>query len=113
MLRKQVITRVFDRGLNTKNDPKGLPPMELVALENASRAKSPTWEKRKGGAKLGNVILGSANTVTDADALLVFDDELLLAAKQSIYGYSPNAAALVDKGGAVSLAVETFDVTKN
>ena len=112
-LDKQVIPGFLDKGLNTKTDPKALPPFELTVLENAIRRQSPKWQKRPGGVKLGNQIIGSNSVVEDADAFVSLDDELLVCAKQSLYSYSEQANKLIDKGPAVSVTLETFPIAKN
>lgn len=112
-LQKQVISYALTGGLDTKTDPKIVAAPKLLVLENARRNKSGRISKRYGHEAISRTITGSSDTTEDADALGVYNDELLIFRKQSLYSYSDNSGQSADKGGCVSASVTVDDVTRN
>jgi len=112
-LAKQVIPLQFAEGVDTKEDPKVLPPVKLLVLENAMRRQRSKVEKRFGSMSLGQSIIGSSSLLADSDALGIFNDELLQFSKQSVYSYSMQGDNWTDKGSCISAKVRLDDITKN
>lgn len=117
-LEKQVISYALTEALNTKVDPKAVPPPQLLLMDNARRDKAGRISKRFGHEKLGINITASlaspsSDTIEDADALGTYNDELLVFAKQNLYSYSETGMISADKGGCVSATVTVDDVVRN
>ena len=112
-LEKEVRSFTLTDGLNTKADPKVVPQPKLLILENGRFEKAGRISKRYGSEALGTNVVGSSSLLEDSDALGVFNDELLIFNKQSVYSYSENAARSSNKGGCVSASVSVLDITRN
>jgi len=112
-LAKQLFPVPLVEGLDRKTDKKVLPPGKLFLLENARRRKNGLIQKRYGCKKLGDAVVGAATSLSNADALGTYGDELLQFTNQSVYAYSPSAARWVDKGAALSCRVRRKDLIRN
>ena len=112
-LQKEVRSFALTESLNSKVDPKLLPLPKLLIAENARFTKSGRISKRFGCESLATGVVGSTDTIEDADALGVYNDELLVFADQSVFSYSEQAMLSANKGGCVSASVSIQDVSRS
>lgn len=96
----------FEGGIETKADPKVVPSVRLLALENAVFARRGSLKKRNGYDSLGQTIDGSASVVSTAIRLGARGDELLEFTPNRCYARQDGADQLSDVG-AVFSAVAT------
>jgi len=103
----QNIALPIAQGLDTKTDPKALPPTKLANLENGVFTKGGSIVKRNGYSKLSDKILSSSATVTGTRGLHSVDDELFMADSERITSYVPTEDKWVDRGRFKSPKIST------
>jgi hypothetical protein len=92
----------FAGGLETKADPKVVPPIRLLALENGVFAKRGSIRKRNGYEATGQTIDGTATVVDDAIRLGARSDELIEFTPNRCYSRQGDADQLSDVGAVFS-----------
>lgn len=116
-LRKERVDVDFGQGIDQKTHPYKVVPGKLVDLVNGEINKAGIIEKRKGFTQLNNTILryisqddfaspqfGSAETaITDGEAVVAFDDELLHFESDHLTAWSPAENAWSYKSMATSV----------
>lgn len=97
MLERQNVTIPFAQGVETKTDPKQVPPGKLLELENGVFRSPGQLEKRNGHIKLGQTI-STGGSISSSAALGRFGNELLLADGSDLYSYDNAIDEWNDKG---------------
>ena len=104
---------VFNQGLDQKSDHKQTIPGKMLVLQNASIGKSPgEYVKRDGFVGLTQVILGGGS-IASGVGIGSFKNELVTLDGSSLYSYSPNAAAQVNKGPLVPTTLSVQSIARN
>lgn len=93
----------FRGGIDTKTDPKAVPSVQLLALENAVFTRSTSLRKRNGYEDLGQAIEGSASTITGAIRQAARGDELLEFTTNRCYSRQTGAEQWSDAGPVFSV----------
>ncbi len=93
----------FRGGVDTKTDPKAVPSVQLLALENAVFTRATSLRKRNGYEDLGQVLEGSASTVSGAIRTAVRGAELLEFTPNRCYSRQTGAAQWSDAGPVFSV----------
>ncbi len=88
-LQKQPVNIPFAAGVDTKSDPKQIPPGKFAVLNNTVFNKGNLLQKRPGYGKLA--------TLTDATTITTYNDGLV-AIGNSVQSYSAAGATLVNSG---------------
>lgn len=112
MLQRQVVPISFAQGVDTKTDQKLVVPGKLTLLENGIFTSGQTIKKRSGYQALNNATFDST-TITSAQGLFAYQDELLLFSGQKLYSYSDTSDKWLDKGPAYSVNVKSKTVFRN
>lgn len=102
----------FSGGLETKTDPKAVPSVRLLGLENAVFTRAISLSKRYGYRSLGLIILGSVTPYANPRGMGVRGDELVLFTDDSSLSYVEGAAAWNTIGGVASVAQSDRTLTK-
>lgn len=76
---------VFAGGVDTKTDPKALPPAKLLTLENGVLTSPGRIQKRTGHASMGTTT--HSGTISAGAMLTALDDELLLHTGTDLFSY--------------------------
>lgn len=97
MLERQNVTIPFAQGVETKTDPKQVPPGKLLELENGVFRSPGQLEKRSGHVKLSQSVAGGGS-ISSSAALGRYGDELLLADGSDLYSYDNAIDEWNDKG---------------
>jgi hypothetical protein len=117
ILTKQVITVPFRSGLDTKDDPFQIREGTYLTLENGIFQTPLEIRKRWGYQALSNTIsnppAGHSSTITTGNALMTYNNELVLCDVNSLYSYSPDAEEWVYKGALSSTAVTTKNIYRS
>jgi hypothetical protein len=92
----------FAGGVELKADPKVVPPIRLLALENGVFAKRGSIRKRNGYEATGQTIDGTATVVDDAIRLGARSDELIEFTPNRCYSRQDDADQLSDVGAVFS-----------
>jgi len=108
----QNISLPIGQGLDTKTDPKALPPTKLANLENGVFTKGGSIVKRNGYTKMSNDIMASTSAPTSARALHTVDNELLLVDDERLMSYAPAEEKWVDRGRFKSVVIDTETVAE-
>jgi hypothetical protein len=99
-------------GLDTRTDPKLLPPVKCIDLQNAVFSKTGTLQKANGYTLLGDTTLAvSPATISSAKLISSRGTELLQCDADTLYSYADTADAWVDKGTMVSFHQTVDTVT--
>lgn len=93
------------KGINTKTDPKALPPTELTTLQNGVFTDDISIKKRNGYTSLGSAT--SSGIITDIEGLVSHDKELMLLSSSDIFSYSSSQEEWINKGKLHNTKVET------
>ena len=88
-LERSLVTIPLAQGLDTKSDPRQLPPGKLTTLQNGVFTTGGKLRKRYGTSVLGTSIFG-AGTISSADSLTTLGDSLLLSSAGTLYAWSPS-----------------------
>lgn len=86
MLERQNVTLPFSQGVETKTDPKQVPPGKLLELQNGVFRSPGQLEKRNGHVKLSQTI-STGGSISSSAALGRYGDELLVADGSDLYSY--------------------------
>lgn len=92
----------FAGGIETKMDPKAVPPVRLLALENGVFTRAVSIKKRNGYSLLSRAIDGSVSLISGARRLSKRDDELLLFTMSQCYSKQSGADQWTDAGALVA-----------
>jgi len=112
-LSKQLFPLQFGQGIDTKTDAKLVVPGKLLELENGVFTKLGSIRKRNGFTGITSNIVGG-DSVTRADGLAVFRDELLLFGDAGrVYSRSEALDGWVDRGSIVSVDLTSDPVIRN
>lgn len=85
--KSQPISIQFAGGVETKQDPKQVPPAKLLDLQNATFIKQTTLAKRNGYSALGSQIEGSLAQIINPTGLAARNSELVEFANGHGYSY--------------------------
>jgi hypothetical protein len=97
-LQRQQLELPIIKGVDTKTDSKQLKIGKLLSAQNVTFRKPGKIQKREGFQSVSNNIIGSANTITDGQAIMNFKEELLAFDKNNIYSYVQATDNWKDKG---------------
>lgn len=111
-IQKQLIPIQFNGGLDLKSDPLAVPVGSLLILENAQFSQRGALNKRFGYDVLNNNIEGGG-TITSADAISAFNNELCEFSNDHIYSYVPATGNWLDRGTAVSVITHNKQIVRN
>lgn len=109
-LTKQVISKLFGQGIDTKSNPQV--SVGPLILENAVFNQYKKIQPRYGYSSLGKRILGGG-TLTTPNFLSTFNDELLLFQDTTLFSYSETNDAWINKGNVTNVKVSKVDIIKN
>jgi len=112
MLQKALIPIDLSGGLDTKTDQKLVLPSSLVELENGIFTKGSVITKRNGYDSLSLSILGSTS-ISSASQIGTFKDELFTLAASTLYSYTPNKEAWINKGSFKPVGTTLKNVIRN
>ena len=117
-LETELIEIPFDSGLDLKSDEKLVIPGKLLRMENGVFTKRGKIRKRPGYLDLSRAIEGggaltSGEALATHDSLSSDEDELLLFADRSAYGYSRNVGRWIAKGRVVPCTVSNREILRN
>jgi hypothetical protein len=93
----------FAGGVETKLDPKAVPPVRLLDLQNGVFSSGGSIKKRNGYGALGTWIEGSTSPYANAKGLARRDDELVLFTDGKAYSHRPDADTWSDAGSIASV----------
>lgn len=93
----------FVGGVETKADPKTVPPVRLLGLENGIFTKALSIAKRHGYDALSTAVLGSVDPIENTRGLAARAGELVLFGDDRAYSYVDGAAAWDDAGAVQSV----------
>lgn len=101
---EQAVTVTFAGGVETRQDPKQVPPTKLIDLQNAVFTRETTLSKRNGYRAIGAFVdstpgVGFAN----ARGLAQRGDELIAFTDQRAYSYRPTSDSWSDAGQVASV----------
>lgn len=102
----------FAGGTDTKTDPKRVVPGKLLLLENGVFTKGKKITKRFGYDVLSNNILGGG-TIDSAQGLTGFQNELLEISQNSLFSWSAQGNAWVNKGPVFPINNSNSTVVRN
>lgn len=101
-LQEQHVAFKFAGGVETKMDPKAVPAVRLLALENGVFSRAISIKKRNGYERLARDIDRSSDLVTGARRLAARDDELLLFTLGNCYSKQSGVDQWTDAGALVA-----------
>jgi len=110
-LQKIMVPVDMTGGLDTKTDEKLT--TKLTTLENGVFDTLGVISKRNGYDKLTQDVIGSATDLSSGEALISFEDELLLVSSKKLYSYAPNETGWVDKGSYVGFAATSSTLVRD
>jgi hypothetical protein len=94
----------FRGGVETRSDPKAVPPTQLLVLENGVFSRATSIKKRNGYESLSSVVDGSASVVTDRIRMAVREPgELLEFTANRCYSRQTGTDQLSDTGAVYSV----------
>lgn len=111
-LDSQVVPVALSQGLDTKNDPKKIALGKQLVLQNASFKSPGQLSKRDGFSSLPQSILGGGS-VASGIGISSFQNELVSLDGSSLYSYSPDVSAQVNRGGLVPATLSVSPVIRN
>lgn len=103
-LQKHTIRVGIAGGVETKADPKTVPSVRLLDLQNGVFTRGTTIAKRLGYDALSQAVLGSATAYDGARGLGARDSELVLFDDDTCYSYLDDADQWDDAGPVMSVA---------
>src|SRR5271165_3917639 len=110
---KQLFPIPFAAGLDQKTDEYQVQPGKLSTFQNGIFKKTGQISKRWGYTELGTNILGSSSTITNAKALNVFNNELLIYDGQNAYSYIKSNNNWANRGEVVSVIQSNQEIIRN
>lgn len=101
----------FDKGINTKVDPKQIMPGEMLSLKNANFITPKELTESSGYTALNKNIYNTGSSITAGNSLGKFADLITLNDGQNIYSYSETIQKWINKGVkvATSISAQTID----
>ncbi len=99
---EQHVAFKFAGGVETEMDPKAVPPVRLLVLENGVFSGSISIKKRNGYSLLARAIEGSTELIEDGRRLAARDDELMLFTLNRCYSKQSGANRWTDVGALVA-----------
>lgn len=103
----------FSGGVETKADPKGVPPTRLLELENGVFTRATTITKRNGYVALSDTVDGEPGTVLDSkQALAARGDELLLFANGDAFSRRTSEESWSRIGACASLVERSTPIAR-
>lgn len=112
-LTKQNIPIIFGKGLDTKTEEKVVQLDRMLELENAVFTKKMSLATRYGSDKLSKHILDSSSLIENPRKLMVFQDELLMATKDTLYSYISSSDSWSSRGSISSVGVTSKSIVRN
>lgn len=101
-LQEQHVAFKFAGGVETKMDPKAVPAVRLLDLQNGVFTRAISIKKRNGYELLSRAIEDSASPISGAKRLAKRDDELLLFTDNRCYSKQSDADQWTDAGALVA-----------
>lgn len=111
-LQKTTIPILLTDGLDQKTDEKLVLPSKLLELENGVFTKAGRINKRNGYDVLDTRI-EDGGTISNGEALGVFNDELNLYSGTNLYSYSEATTSWKNKGYLTATIIESTPVVRN
>lgn len=111
-LASQLVHVPFAGGVDTKKDEKLVLPGKLVDLKNGIFKTHDIIQKRNGYSVFGTNIVGGSS-ISAAESLATFLDEILAINKGTVYSYSSGLDKWVSRGTIPSPMVRSADVVRN
>lgn len=111
-LATELVEIPFKGGLDLKSDSKLVLPGKLLVLENGVFSKRGIIRKRFGFTELSRTVEGDTDLAA-GERLGLFDNELLLFNKRTVYGRSESTDRWIDKGRAVPCVVSNREIIRN
>jgi hypothetical protein len=113
-LQKSLVPVAMSGGLDTKTDPAQLQMGSLLTLQNGLFTNPGRIIKRTGSQAFGKNIQNSSSnsSIQAAQALQIFNDELLLCDGNNIYSYLEQTGQWLNKGTAISVINTDSDITR-
>ena len=108
----QVIPIPFTSGLNTKPDPFQIPIGQLSALSNGVFTNPGKIGLRNGVQGLSTIISSGGN-ITTGQALMSFNNELLVADVSDLYSWATSSSDWVEKGPLTSVYTTQNPIIRN
>lgn len=108
MLQKQILGLPLTQGVDTKSDPKQVAPGKLLALQNGFFQNPGEIRKRYGYDALPQVVNSTGQPISSGAFVSPFQNQLVVADGQNIYGYSQ---ALGKLGGTYGV-FQPINITK-
>jgi hypothetical protein len=103
-IQEQAVTVTFAGGVETRQDPKQVPPTKLLDLQNAVFARDTTIVKRNGYRALGGFVDGTPGVgFANARGLAQRGTELLAFTDARAYSYRPSSDTWNDTGAVASV----------
>jgi hypothetical protein len=102
----------FSGGIDTKTDPKRVIPGKLTLLENGVFTKGKKITKRYGYDLLSNNILGGG-VIESSQGLTSFQNELIQVSDNTLYSWSTQGNAWVNKGPVFAINNSNETVIRN
>lgn len=109
----QPLSIVFTGGLDTKSDAKAVQATKLRELQNGVFTKPGLIARRFGHDILERSIVGSTSTISAAQSIAVFDDELLLFSGTRVYSRSIALSSWLDRGSVSVCATKEIPILRN
>lgn len=89
-LSKQIIPMSFSQGVDTKTDPKQLPPGKLLLLKNGYFQESKEIIKRNGYEPYPTNVQNTIVNIDTGISIFNYRKEILLQDKNNLYSFSPD-----------------------
>lgn len=105
-LQQTIVEIPLGVGLQTKMDPKVVPPGSLLTVENGEFDETGAVSKRNGYTALTASKLVSG-TIASGKVLATYGDELVMTDGEQLYSYSSEAAKWVPRGTCVAAGIKT------
>lgn len=109
VLQKQVVPVPLSGGLDTKTDPKQLPPGKLLVAENVVMQRTGELKKADGTTTLTTAVQGGGNILAGTQ-ISTLGSEVCVSTQVSFCGYSPNQGAWLNRGSLINCTVSTSTV---
>ena len=110
-LTKKSIELPLIGGLDTKTDSKQVKLGKLLSAQNVSFKKPGKIMKRDGFQSLGQTIADTGALLTDGQAVMKYNEELLAFDKNNIYSYVSSTNEWKDKGNFQSIYLTSSPIT--
>jgi hypothetical protein len=110
---KQIYPISFTGGVDTKTDPKQVMAGNLLTLQNGLFNNTGQLNKRFGSDILSQLITGTSDFISSAQAINVFNDEILLFNGFNIYSYIVENQTWANKGIATSVVTNNKQIIRS